>query len=401
MLYGTGNTNGNVSLGDLQAEVTYTLVNEGNDIQEFSLIPDTTLVSDNFDINNCTTVVTAITGTPITAPPLTGNIKLKADQQASISVKCDIPLDNAGSPILNGQISLLALHATAEKNNDGSSVEESAGADTAMGIETVFADGAGLDDANRDASYTARRTYTVTTDLQAPVAVNDSSSDHVIGSSVTINPLLNDSNPDDSSNNNALDPTSVVLIGSGVSTDGKTLTVTGEGVWMVNITSTTAGEVTFTPETGFTGDPTPVNYTVKNNSGTVSNEAVISIDYKQITAPEAALSINKSIVSTVDPQGSNKAISGAVVTYKILVTTTGTGIVNNIVITDPTPADMTYKTGSIFMNNKNLTGIVNVTDANDSDNADFGITNSNTATINLGDITAGSQYEILLSYTIN
>jgi len=394
----TGNTHANVSLGDLQAEVTYTLVNEGNDIQEFSLIPDTTLISDNFDISNCNTVVTSITGTPLTSVPTTGNIKLKADQQASISVKCDIPLDNAGSPIINGHTSLLALHATAEKNNDGSTVEETMTADTAMGIETVFVDGAGPDDANRDASFTARRTYTVTTNLQTPVAVDDSSSDHLIGSSVTINPLLNDSNPGDSSNNSALDPTSVVLIGSGVSTDGKSLTVTSEGIWTVNIST---GEVTFTPETGFTGDPTPVNYTVKNNSGTVSNQAVISIDYKQTTTPEAALNINKSIVSTVDPQGGNKAISGALVTYKITITTTGTGILNNIVITDPTPAGMTYKIGSIFMNNNNLTDIVNLTDDNDSDNADFGKTHSNTATINLGDITAGSQYEILLSYTIN
>ncbi|HIP80798.1 MAG TPA: DUF11 domain-containing protein, partial [Leucothrix mucor] len=102
-----------------------------------------------------------------------------------------------------------------------------------------------------------------------------------------------------------------------------------------------------------------------------------------------------------DPQGGNKAISGALVTYKITITTTGTGILNNIVITDPTPAGMTYKIGSIFMNNNNLTDIVNLTDDNDSDNADFGKTHSNTATINLGDITAGSQYEILLSYTIN
>lgn len=493
----TGNTNANVTAGDLQAEVTYTLVNEGNDIQEFSLIPDTTLVSDNFDISNCNTVVTSITGTPLTSVPATGNIKLKADQQASISVKCDVPLDNAGSPILNGHNSLLALHATAEKNYDNSQVIESTGADTAMGIETVFADGAGLDDANRDASFTARRSYIVGTSLQAPiatsdtqintglpsptnitllalvtandndadgtvdassidlnpsligiqttlsnddgiwstdnlgnvtftpkvslttspapitytvndnhgntsnqahltviyghlpVAVNDTSIDHIIGTSVTIDPLLNDT---DSDGQEALEPSSVVLISTAVSTDGKTLTVTGEGVWTVNPTT---GEITFTPETDFSGDPTPVSYTVNNTSGNTSNVAVISIDYKQITNPPAELNINKTIVSTVDPQGANKAISGAVVTYKITVATTGIGIITNTIITDPTPVDMTYKVGSIKLNNNNLT------DSDDSDNADFGISHSNTATINLGDITAGSQYEILLSYTIN
>jgi len=830
----TGDNNANVTPGDLQAEVTYTLVNEGNDIQEFSLIPDTSLISDNFDINNCNTIVTAISGTPLSSLPATGNIKLNADQQANVSVKCDVPLDNAGSPILNGHTSLLSLHATAEKNNDGSNVAETYTADTAMGIETVFADGAGLDDANHDASFTARRTYTVTTALQAPiaindtqantgipsptnptvlakvtendsdsdgtinvtsidldpslngvqntltntdgnwvvdtlgnvtftpnatlssspapisytvkdnhglvsneakltvtygqgptafddskinlgvqatanpttiptvasndtdpngnntldfatidlnpalagiqttrniplqgtwtvnangdvtftpmattnnqpspitytikdndgnisneaaltitygiapvtlqdekavtsavhpsnpitlnnilandsdadgtidadsidldvntsgiqssittgngtwqvgsngdviftpiftngsfigtpsniiiwytvndnhgntsnksqlivrygtapianndsqtnngvpspsnptvltdisandndtdgsldlasidlnpattgiqqtlsnsdgvwsvngtgavtftpnatlvkspapisytindnhgnisnqalltvsyghlpVAVNDTSIDHVIGTSVTINPLLNDTDPD---GNNALDPSTVVLIGSGVSTDGKTKNVIGEGVWTVN---TTSGEITFTPESGYTGDPATVSYTVKNNSGNTSNPAVISIDYKQITTT-AELTINKTIVGTIDPEGGNKAVSGAVVTYKITISTTGTGIVNNTIITDPTPSGMTYKIGSIRLNNKNLTDVINLTDDDDSDNADFGITHSNTATINLGDITAGSQNEILLSYTIN
>ena len=86
-----------MSPGDAQAEVTFTLQNEGNSTQEFNLIPDYTLTGDDFDSSNCIVEVTGVTGTPLSGVtlPTMGNIKLKADQQASISVKCDIPPDNA------------------------------------------------------------------------------------------------------------------------------------------------------------------------------------------------------------------------------------------------------------------------------------------------------------------
>ncbi|WP_227687485.1 Ig-like domain-containing protein [Psychrobacter fjordensis] len=39
--------------------------------------------------------------------------------------------------------------------------------------------------------------------------------------------------------------------------------------------------MTFTPEAGFTGDPTPISYTVDDNTGETSNEATVTIDYPQ------------------------------------------------------------------------------------------------------------------------
>ncbi|WP_201551175.1 hypothetical protein [Psychrobacter fjordensis] len=35
------------------------------------------------------------------------------------------------------------------------------------------------------------------------------------------------------------------------------------------------------PEAGFTGDPTPISYTVDDNTGETSNEATVTIDYPQ------------------------------------------------------------------------------------------------------------------------
>lgn len=274
----TGNTNANVNPGDSQVEVTFSLTNEGNAVQDFNLLIDNTLTSDNFDVNNCNVEVTGVTGTPYTGVtlPTSGNIKLKPDQLASISVRCDVPNDNLGLPITAGQTSLIALIATSEFNEDGSATVETASNDTASTIDTVFTDDSGLDDSNRDAMHSARRTFTASSSTAPP-----------------------------------------------------------------------------------------------------------------------SISMNKSILSVIDSVGGNSAVSGSEVTYLIQINSSGIGSIDNLVITDPTPADMTYKPGSIRLNN------ITMSDAADGDTSDFGFTTADTATINLGTISAGNQYEIQLTYIIN
>ena len=478
----TATSDTSVTPGETQAQLSFTLKNEGNATQIFSLIPDSTLTSDDFDAINC-----SATNNPIT---------LDADQQASIIVKCDIPAVVNAQAMQAGDTSIISLFATAEKNEDNTPVVESTDADVIDGIDTVFADSAGTDDVVRDAMHTARSSYIAATSAQPPtsqpdsasspkvpspanpvtlpaiasndsdadgtvdvtsidldpatpgiqktlttndgswlvdnagnvtftpaadwtgyqssisytindndgivsspaeltvsyghppVALNDSSTNNTLGNSVSLNPLDNDSDAD---GNNTLDKTTVVFVGAGISADGKRKTVANEGTW--NIDPLT-GVITFTPLASFSGDPTDVRYTVEDTAGNLSNEASVHIDYKQITNT-ADLSINKSIVSMRDPDGGNKAISGSVVTYKISVNTTGTGNIDNVVITDPTPVDMTYKPNSMHLDNSLLT------DIQDTDKADFGVTNPDTATLKLGNITAGSQYEILLSFVIN
>ena len=275
----TGNNNASVFPGDSQAEVTFTLLNEGNDTQVFNLATNSTLSADNFDTNNCTSTVTSVSGTPLTGVilPTTGTIKLKADQQATINVNCDIPLNTGGTAMQAGDNSLLSLVATVEKNSDGTNTSETLTPDASNSVDTIFVDNNGSDDNNRDARHSARREYVVST----------------------------------------------------------------------------------------------------------------------ITTPPT-LSIDKTIVSIVDPQGGNTSVLGAEVTYKILITTAGTGMINNVIITDPTPANMNYKPSTITLDNSNQS------DLNDTaDNSDFGNTTANTATINLGSIAAGSQHEIQLTYIIN
>ncbi len=492
----TANSDTQVTPGETGAQLSFTLKNEGNDNQQFSLIPDSTLAGDNFDASQCSAWVTDINGSTLT-PPVTGLISLQADQQASIKVRCNIPAHINGQPLQAGDKSIVSLFATAEKNSDGTPVTETGTADSLMGIDTVFTDAAGTDDTARDAMHTARSAYIANASAQAPVAqadtifnpvipdpsnpailtsisandsdtdgtinpssidldpatpgeqktftsndgswqvdnaanvtftpkqgwagyqssitytikdnqgivstpaqlqvsyghapvaLNDSSNNHSVGSSVTINPLANDS---DAEGNDTLDKTSLIFVGTGVSTDGKTRTVANEGSWTIN---SVKGEITFAPLPGFNGDPTDVQYTIQDTAGNVSNVATVRIDYKQITNT-AQLSMNKSIVSMRDPDGGNKAISGAIVTYKISINTTGTGNIDNLVITDPTPAGMTYQPNSMYLDNSPLTD-----NNQDADNADFGVTHPDTATLNLGTISAGSQYEFMLSFIIN
>ncbi|PIE46407.1 MAG: hypothetical protein CSA44_00005, partial [Gammaproteobacteria bacterium] len=95
---------------------------------------------------------------------------------------------------------------------------------------------------------------------QPPVADNDAvngTRDPNTGAlqPVTINVLDGDSDPD-----GTLDSTTVEIVGG--TNGGKELVVASEGKWTVDPTS---GEITFTPEPGFDGDPTPIQYTVKDN----------------------------------------------------------------------------------------------------------------------------------------
>ena len=120
----------------------------------------------------------------------------------------------------------------------------------------------------------AGATMTVVVEGEPPVASDDSVVSTEPGP-VSIDPLSNDNGADD-----PLDPTSVVFTGTGapagtiLSSDGKTLTVPGEGEWSINPST---GLVTFTPEAGFSGSPTPAAYTVSDVAGRTSNEALLSV----------------------------------------------------------------------------------------------------------------------------
>jgi CshA-type fibril repeat protein len=116
---------------------------------------------------------------------------------------------------------------------------------------------------------------------QPPVANNDGSSGNTSGTPVTINPLTNDTDVAPGT----LDATKVSLVNPGGATsvvtdangDITSMTITGQGTWSVNATT---GEITFTPQPGFFGDPTPINYNVEDNASKQSNNATVTISYQ-------------------------------------------------------------------------------------------------------------------------
>ena len=166
-----------------------------------------------------------------------------------------------------------------------------------------------VDDSEGNTSNPA--TVSVDYDILAPIAVNDESLLNAVGA-VTIaditamNPTTADSDPDgtiDVTTINLVAPTGATAI---IVTSGDTVgfTVPGEGTWSI----TESGAVTFTPVSGFTSNPTPINYTIEDNDGNISNEAIITITYVVIppTAEDdvSATSIAGTVV-TVNPIDDN------------------------------------------------------------------------------------------------
>ncbi|MEO9514314.1 MAG: OmpA family protein, partial [Paracoccaceae bacterium] len=165
-----------------------------------------------------------------------------------------------------------------------------------------------------------------------PIVANDDTVASTSSGPVVIDLLANDSGP------NPLDPTSVILTGTGasigstLSTDGKTLTVPGEGEWVVDPTT---GFVTFTPTAGYSGTPTPAAYVVSDTMGRVSNEALLRITVlpplKIIANDDGPITLNgitgaNSGVSVLD----NDTLDGSPITDTALVNLTPAAI--------PTPA---------------------------------------------------------------
>src|SRR5690606_1978654 len=115
---------------------------------------------------------------------------------------------------------------------------------------------------------------------KAPTANDDGVNNQIPGSPATVSNILsNDNDP----NGGTLSADSITLILPSGATDPvydadgdlTGFTVPNEGTWVLN----PDGSVTFTPESGFTGDPTPITYTVTDNAGLVSNVATITVDY--------------------------------------------------------------------------------------------------------------------------
>ncbi len=132
----------------------------------------------------------------------------------------------------------------------------------------------------------------------APVANDDQRLDQPLAQVVSLNPLDNDTDPEDN-----IDTATVVLIDP-VSGDSVTsLLVEGEGLWSVEEGT---GVISFAPETGFLGDPAPVEYTVSDNTGLVSNNASVTVTYEAPASLEGIVWLDRDRDGVVDPDEERK-----------------------------------------------------------------------------------------------
>jgi len=119
----TGGIDVNVVPGTTGQSITFTVLNEGNSTENFDLAATQVATGDDFDTSACT----------IASPA--SPVNLAADASATITVDCTIPA--SGGAVVNGADSFIDLQASIN------GVTETAGADTAAGVEVVFADDVG------------------------------------------------------------------------------------------------------------------------------------------------------------------------------------------------------------------------------------------------------------------
>lgn len=105
------------------------------------------------------------------------------------------------------------------------------------------------------------------------------------------------------------------------------------------------------------------------------------------------VTITKAIDKSLDPFGGTTNIPGSKVTYNITVVVDASkGPVNNLVIVDSIPADMTYTSGSLSINGVGQTDL--------QDDVDAGHIENNQVTVDLGNITEDSTFTIKLTAEI-
>ncbi len=173
-------------------------------------------------------------------------------------------------------------------------------------------------------------------DLQPPVATDDSSTGNVPGSTVTIDVLGSDTDP-----NGDLDPTSVAIDDPNYDPSTGTLVVPGEGTWTVDPVT---GAISFTPEPGFEGDPTPISYTVADSQGLVSDPATVTVDYAPSAVDDESLGNTIGDPVTVDVLAND----GDIDPTTVMITDPATGLpVTSLVVPGEGTWDVDPVTGAI------------------------------------------------------
>lgn len=117
------------------------------------------------------------------------------------------------------------------------------------------------------------------------------------------------------------------------------------------------------------------------------------------TSAYRVTSVNVSLVKSAvvsDPFGGGRPQTGATIRYTVSATVSGAGTATAVTVTDPIPANTTYRSGTLRLNGAPLS------DAADADSGDVGFTAPGALTVRLGDLTSASPAQtVTFEVTIN
>jgi uncharacterized repeat protein (TIGR01451 family) len=165
------------------------------------------------------------------------------------------------------------------------------------------------------------------------------------------------------------------------------------------VPSGSRGDVQLTAASATPGASGAAYGTVLNGQGDGGVDAVVGVPLGQAQATGSYLVSGLSVVvakSVVSPSNPDTLVPGAVITYRVLVTLSGTGTADNLVITDPLPAQVTYQPDSAT-----VSGTVACNPCTDSADADPVSFSSNTLTATLGTVAAPASFTIDFLATLN
>ncbi len=184
-------------------------------------------------------------------------------------------------------------------------------------------------DADTGQTSIAPATVTIDFVIQAPLAADDEDLNNTPATNVSLAILTNDSDPDGNLDPNGVDlntPAGATSILTDLDGDVIGFTVPGEGSWDYDPIT---GLLTFSPESGFIEDPTPITYTVDDNDGNPSNSATVVVDYLEV----ADLSLIKTVVDNdITP------FIGTEITFEIRVTNDGPANATGVIVEDLLPS---------------------------------------------------------------
>ncbi len=115
------------------------------------------------------------------------------------------------------------------------------------------------------------------------------------------------------------------------------------------------------------------------------------VDRGRFLVQNAGVSFTKS-ASVLDPFGGTKSVPGAIITYTLTASVSGTGTLNNLALGDAIPTGTTYQASTITLQGAPLT---------DSTGDDAGEFAASTVTVRLGNVPGGQVRAVTFKVRIN